>query len=700
MTMMRSRANRIVGFRNDAVVAVLTLALALAPVKARARQTQNPAEPQKTAAAEQKKEPATVPVSTTNKDKPNDTVANQNHGRLVQSGMTIEYAVEPASSDASHASLTGGDDARVQFRITDAATNNPVTGLRPAAWLDYREGKQPLAAEKECREKVKAFTQGSFTARPDVDLNSYYILALNREASISVIDPIVSFGSSKLFALVTLNNPGEDWMLSRDGRKLFVTMPMSNQVAVVDTATWKVTTNIEIGARPGRLALQRDQKYAWAGDMPMTAAPSGVTVIDTASQKVAARILTGTGRHEVVLTADDRFAFVSNTGEGTVSIIDVAKLTKIKDVKVGVTTTSLAYSPLSKAVYAIDETTGAMIAIDAQSLEPVARLSMMPGINLIRIAPGGRFGFILNTKADTAQIFDTASNRLLHTVKVGLKPDQIVFTAAYAYVRSLGSDQVLLISLKDLDKVASVQPTHIPAGQGAPEIAGTATAAAAITATPETGAVLIANPADQTIYYYTEGMSAPMGNFQNYRREPLGVMVVDRSIREISPGVYSASIKLPQGGHYDLAFLLDSPRVVNCFDVSVNENPQMARRDNEPPLKVQYLVKTVNVRPHERFNLQLRLRDTQTGAARSDLKDVGVLTFLAPGIWQERQWAKALGDGVYEISFVPPDEGVYYVFVYCPSMKIKLNQLPFITLDGRPQSDNAPTKAGDKSMEK
>src|SRR5436853_416323 len=112
MTMMRSRANRIVGFRYDVVVAVLTLALALAPVKARARQTQNSAEAQKAAAAEQKKEPVTVPASTTKKDKPNTAVANRNHGRLVQSGMTIEYAVEPAAADASHASLTGGDDAR------------------------------------------------------------------------------------------------------------------------------------------------------------------------------------------------------------------------------------------------------------------------------------------------------------------------------------------------------------------------------------------------------------------------------------------------------------------------------------------------------------------------------------------------------------------------------------------------------------
>lgn len=687
MKKTKSRTHRFAVIRNNAAVVVLTFTLAFAPVGARASQSQNPT-------AEQKKETTPAPASTTGKDTPKAAVTN-NRGRLIQEGMAIDYAIEPMSADA----LTGGEDARVQFKITDAATNNPVTGLRPAAWLDYRQTKQPVE-QKECREKVRAFLQGSLGARPDVDLNSYFILALNKESSISVIDPIVTFGTSKLFALVLLSNPGEDWRLTRDGRKLFVTIPMSNHVAVVDTATWKVATNVEIGARPGRIVLQKDEKYAWVGDMPMTGSPSGVTAIDTATNKVAARLITGTGQHEVVLSADDRFAFVSNTGEGTISVIDVQKLTKIKDVKVGATITSLAYSPLSKAVYGIDETTGAMIAVDGQGFEPVARLSVKPGIKLIRIAPGGRYGFILNSKENTAQIFDAASNKLLHTVEVGLKPDQVVFTQSFGYIRSRGSEEVLLISLKDLDKVSSVQPTHVPAGQAVPELTGAATAAEAITPAPEGGSVLIANPADQIIYYYTEGMAAPMGNFQNYRREPRGVMVVDRSLRETSPGTYSANVKLPQGGNYDLAFLLDSPRVVNCFDIAVKDNPKLAKRNTEAPLQIQYMVKSVKVRPQEKVNVQFRLRDPETKAAKNNLKDVGVLTFLAPGIWQERQWAKAVGDGVYEINFVPPSEGVYYVFVHCPSLNIKLNQLPFIVLDGREQEAEAVTKTISKPSEK
>jgi len=57
-----------------------------------------------------------------------------------------------------------------------------------------------------------------------------------------------------------------------------------------------------------------------------------------------------------------------------------------------------------------------------------------------------------------------------------------------------------------------------------------------------------------------------------------------------------------------------------------------------------------------------------------DLDDVRVLVFLAPGIWQHREDAKSVGDGVYEMSFVPPNPGVYYVFVQSTSLGLEFNQ--------------------------
>src|ERR1041384_427730 len=65
------------------------------------------------------------------------------------------------------------------------------------------------------------------------------------------------------------------------------------------------------------------------------------------------------------------------------------------------------------------------------------------------------------------------------------------------------------------------------------------------------------------IYYYSEGRAAPMGNFQNYRRVPRAVKVVDRSLREEARGIYSTTARLPKEGVYNVSLLLDSPRVVN-----------------------------------------------------------------------------------------------------------------------------------------
>ena len=57
-----------------------------------------------------------------------------------------------------------------------------------------------------------------------------------------------------------------------------------------------------------------------------------------------------------------------------------------------------------------------------------------------------------------------------------------------------------------------------------------------------------------------------------------------------------------------------------------------------------------------------------------------MLAFLAPGIWQQREIAKQETDGVYEMSFVPPQPGVYYIFFQSPSLGLQFNQSTPLTL--------------------
>lgn len=597
--------------------------------------------------------------------------------KLVEQGIAIEFA---ADAQTSGAKLRAGEDVNIKFKVTDTTTGTPVKGLGLSAWVSLRAGEKAADAS-QCREKIQSYLTGSMRARPDVDLNSYYILALNKSPDISVIDPLLGFGGSKLLTLVMMKSPGEDWVMTKDREKLFVTLPLVNQVAVIDTRSWKVVNYVDTGVRPTSIALQPDQKYLWIGNDGEDGKESGVTVIDSGTLKVAAQISTGVGRHEIVVNNDNQIAFISNRESGTVSVIDIAKLAKVNDVKVGPSLTSLASSELSKAVYAVSETDGSVAVISTKG-EVLTRIKTNPGSRSIRFAPGGRYGFVVNTAANTVNIFDTATNRLLHEVKVGKAPDQVIFTDTFAFIRSLETETVAMIRLATIN--TEIDITDFPGGQGVPAEGSTPVRASALVPAPEGNAVIVANPVDRGLYYYTEGMAAPMGNFQNYRREPLAVAIVDRSLQETAPGVYSTTVKLPASGHYDVAFLTDSPRIAHCFETTADANPQL-KEERPVALKIEH-AKGQELPVGQNYSLHFKLIETKTNKAKDDLKDVRVLTFLAPGTWQRRDVAKSLGDGNYEVNLNVPETGVYMVFVESSSMGVQFRDLPYLTLHAEGKS--------------
>jgi YVTN family beta-propeller protein len=584
-------------------------------------------------------------------------------------GVSIEFTATPVSPEFQR--VVAGEEATVRFKITGSNGNVPLTNLRPVAWLDLRQTNEATGA-RECREKVQSFLQPSFNKRPTIDLNAYFILALNNEANISVIDPLGGFGGSKLYTLIPLKSPGEDWVMTADNKRLYVSMPQVNQVAVVDVPAWKVIANIDAGINPTRIALQHDGRYLWVGNDA-----AGVTVIDTSTNKVAAQLKTGAGHHEIAFTDDDRLAFVTNKDSGTLALIDIRELAVLKELKIGSNPASIAYSSLSQTAYVANEADGTIAAVSGQKNDVVARLQTEPGVRVVSVPTSGHYGFAVNPQQSKVYVFDLSSNRLIQTVPVGPGSDQISFTQQFAYVRSTGSEFVTMIKLTDIGKEAAV--TQFPAGQRAPGESPARSHAAAIVPAPEDGSVLVANPADKMIYYYTEGMAAPMGSFQNYRRDPRALLVMDNSLRETQRGVYTTTVRVGAAGKYDVAFLLDSPRVVNCFELTVAENPNVPAKV-ETAVKIEPLVKEAVANAGTSFNVRFKVVDAKTGSAKTDLNDLTVLVFLAPGVWQQRELAKPVGAGVYETSFVPPSAGVYYVFFQSASLGLQFNQSTPLTI--------------------
>jgi hypothetical protein len=85
-------------------------------------------------------------------------------------------------------------------------------------------------------------------------------------------------------------------------------------------------------------------------------------------------------------------------------------------------------------------------------------------------------------------------------------------------------------------------------------------------------------------------------------------------------------------------------------------------------------------RSNEPVALRFKITDSITKQALAGLKDVQVLAFEPPGVWQQRQWASEVGDGVYELKQVFPHEGMFRVMVQIESRGLKFASLPATTV--------------------
>jgi len=599
--------------------------------------------------------------------------------RYNKDGLVIEFSAAAAPSGA--ASLVEDELAELRFMIREEATGKPVRGLSPGAWLDMGEVLQgkPGDEQKSCKEKIALYLKGIVGIRPMVDLNSYYIVVLNRDASLSVIDPKVSMaGRTSTLAKVALRRAGSDMARSSDDKRLFVTMPAAGQVAVIEADSFKLLTNVPAGEGPTRAVVQPDGRYLWVGNNARGDERGGVTVIDTETLKPVASIVTGRGHHEIAHSSDSRWAFVTNREDGNVSVIDVRTLKAVRELPVGGKPISLAYSALAQLLYVADAQQGVVHAIRPGDFGTAHRITTTPGLGPMRFTPDGRWLMVAHTSDDKVLVVDPSSGRVQHEIPVQGQPYQIVFTRAYGYVRSLGSERVAMIDLLSLGAGKKPSVLAFAAGAVPPKAAGDLVIADSIAPAAGDAGVLVVNPGDNTTYFYMEGMNATSSNYQTQGASARAVTVIDRSLHEVEPGVYAARVKMPAAGRFDVAFSLDSPRMLHCFSTDAAANPRLA--DARKGVKLEYMVSAREVKARAVSPVRLRITDGPAGAPRTGLADLRVVAVRVPGQRQGEVVATEVGGGVYEAQVPFGDPGAYYVYVASGSLNKSFMEMPFLTL--------------------
>ncbi|WP_102109202.1 YncE family protein [Oceaniglobus roseus] len=557
----------------------------------------------------------------------------------------VSFALSPVDGDG----IVAGEEVRATVKITDGASGLPVSGRSIAGWMMLQRNAQ-VSAELPCSAKARLFTQGRVTARPDVDLNTSRMLVLNRDGSIAVVNPQVDFTITQMEGVIPLPGVPADWAKSDDGQTVYVSLPVFGAVAVIDTRAFQITGLIELpkGSMPTRLlALVRGELAVYLS------APGTVTIArpDGTGQTTPVPV----GPAPVAMVRDGGGSLYAASSDGQIVRIDTETGRRIASGQTDAGEPSLAWSPLDRTLYAASRSATRIVALDPAKLGLRGQIATAPGVYAMAIVPAQRHLIALNRDTDTMTLIDTRMNQTVAQGRVAGQPVEVTFSHDYVYVRGLAGDHFTVVDLAELAE-GRIAPIDIQSA-ASPVRPREALSRATMVAPYGHGA-LVGNADEAVAYYYMEGMNSPMGTVKTYGKSVQGLMTIDRGFREVLPGLYETTARLPFGGTYDIPIAVDADGHVSCFSATARPAAPTAEKVDRVALRVEPVEDATLVARHA-GRVVIRLVDEATGAPSDGLKDVRLLAFSTGGTWQARAWATGLGDGRYAGAWTFPKPGRY-----------------------------------------
>lgn len=493
---------------------------------------------------------------------------------IERDGLRIQFSIDPVAEQYARDALYADQLVRIRMAITREADGHPLNNWNVGAWLD-RAMSAASGAMPACAQRVAGYLGGDLLQRPLLDLTGYYVLTLDAEPSVSVLDPAVSFaGRSSLYGALKLKGRGFDWVKTSDDAKLFVGLAEEPAVAIADLQTFQVLTHVALPGLPTRLALAPDERLLWVGHIAATKTgqQDGATVIDTVTNHVVTSLPLPGGHHEFAFSEDGRYVYATSRRAGTVTVLDAAMFSIVRTMTVPGEPMSMVSTPSNGLLWVVDGKHGRVHRYSAQGL-PIDSIALQPGIGPAKLSPDGRYVLVANPSQHRVSVLNAATGRPVHAITVSGKPYDIIFSGQYVYVRNLESEQVALISIAALER-PNPMPQYIPAGSGILAQAKEGLPiASTMGLTLNKGGAFLASPTERTVYHYMEGMNAPDSGLRAYGHTPMAALAIQRGLRQVGPGEYSAIVKLPSAGRMVLAIASDAPQLRECIGLHIERAP-------------------------------------------------------------------------------------------------------------------------------
>ena len=239
--------------------------------------------------------------------------------------------------------------------------------------------------------------------------------------------------------------------------QVYVSNERSNDVTVIDGATFKPVATFAVGKRPRGIHASPDGKTVYVAlsgtpiegppeldangnpvfkrdaakgkdddddDVKADKAADGVGVIDVATRKLVKKINVGSDPEEFDLSPDGKSLYVSNEDVKTASAINIATAKVAHIVPLSQEPEGVAVTPDGKRLYVTCETGGDIFVVDLATFKVVGHTKVGQRPRSVAFVQGGKLAIVPSESAGMLYVIDTAKIEIVKTIPLpkGARP--------------------------------------------------------------------------------------------------------------------------------------------------------------------------------------------------------------------------------------------------------------------------------------
>lgn len=302
-------------------------------------------------------------VFVSNEDSGNISVISTATNEVVS---TIEVGRRPRGIKISNSgenvfvALSGSPKCPPSLPDEDCAKLETDKSQDGIAIIDIRNGKLD-----------RVLPGGSDPEQFDLSMDGHRLFVSNEDSNQATI---VAIDSSEILRTIDVGREPEGVRVSPDGKLVYITGETDHDVTVLDAHTGTVIASIKVGLRPRDAVFSPDGARAYVS----SELSHSITVIDTASQEVLSTIALADTAKPVgmAIRSDGKRLYVANGRGKTVSEVDLETLEVLRSVEVGPRAWGIALSTDERFLYTANGPSDDVSVVEIESLQVVARIDV------------------------------------------------------------------------------------------------------------------------------------------------------------------------------------------------------------------------------------------------------------------------------------------------------------------------------------